>query len=330
MQRKTRVTMQDVARAAAVTPQTVSRAFRNAPDISAETREKVLKIAGELNYVMNNAAGSLRSGQNKLIVVVYDNLVNVYFSIMIDYLQICLRERGYAVLALSVRQARLDRDAYCFAVSHNAAGIITFIEPDEEIGELVKSLELPVLLVGRRTKIANVDYLRTDDEAGGELAAAYLAEAGAEKLAYITVDTSVSCAYDRYKGFQRELLRRGLGEPVVVEAYSAPLEERLLEFFKDADKAPDGIFCFNDMLAFDTLYVLKKNGLPRVRIVGYDCVQQELHIPNKITSVGSDKRAIAERAANIIMSRVEQRDLPVVNETFRVYLYNGTDRVTRL
>ena len=92
--KKSRVTIRDVARVARVTPQTVSRAIRNAPEVSAETREKVLKVAAELNYVKNNSASSLRCGNSKLIVIVYDHLVNIYFSIMIDYLQTCFREQN--------------------------------------------------------------------------------------------------------------------------------------------------------------------------------------------------------------------------------------------
>ena len=83
--KKSRVTIRDVALVARVTPQTVSRAIRNAPEVSAETREKILKVAAELNYVKNNSASSLRCGNSKLIVIVYDHLVNIYFSIMIDY-----------------------------------------------------------------------------------------------------------------------------------------------------------------------------------------------------------------------------------------------------
>lgn len=316
--------MTDVARAANVTPQTVSRAFRNTPDISPETRSRVLKIAAELNYVMNNTASCLRGGKANMIVVVYDNLVNVYFSIMIDYLQNCLRDRGYSVLVLSVHQAFLNRTAYQFAVSHNAAGIVTFIEPAPEISGLIREFSLPVLLVGRRTQVENVDCIRTDDEEGGRLAAECLAEKGAKRFAYVTVDISISCAYDRYKGFAEELERRGFEKPPVIDAYTAPLEETIAAIFKDADKAPDGIFCFNDMLAFDTMYVIEKNGLPHIDIVGYDCVQQELHIPSRITSIGTDKRALADRAAEIIISRVTNENESVLSETRGVFLYGGT------
>lgn len=109
MEKRARVTIKDVARVANVTPQTVSRALRNAPDISVSMRERILKIASDLDYVKNNTAISLRQGTSKLICVVYDNLVNVYFSIMTDFLQQSLRERGYSVLTLALRCGYLDR-----------------------------------------------------------------------------------------------------------------------------------------------------------------------------------------------------------------------------
>ena len=152
MEKKTRVTMIDVARAANVTPQTVSRAIRNAPEVSEETRERVLRIARELNYVKNNTASSLRGGNGKLIGVVYDNLMNVYYSITVDYLQRELRRRGYSLLAISLPAFKFGRETYEFALSHNVDGIISFLEPDGEIASLIKDFGVPVLLFVRRTE----------------------------------------------------------------------------------------------------------------------------------------------------------------------------------
>lgn len=321
MGKKTRATMADVARAANVTPQTVSRAFRNAPDISEETRERILEIAADLHYVMNNTASSLRGGSSRQIVIVYDNLINVYFSIMIDYIQSSLREKGYSILILSVADARFNRSAYEFAVSHYAAGIISFLEPDEEIGELVEGFGLPVLILGRRTEVKNIDYLRADDVEGGRLAAKRLIEKGARRLAYLTIDFTVSCACDRFRGFEEEALHYGLDAPIVVDAYSKPLESILNSLF--TENAPDGIFCFNDMLAFDVLYCIQKNGLPPVPVVGYDGVQQELHFPIDLISIGPDKRMLASRAAEMIISRIEMRKGKRRAETAEVFLFEG-------
>lgn len=312
--------MADVARAAKVTSQTVSRAFRNTPDISKETRDRILKVAEDLKYVMNTTASSLRVGNSHQIVIVYDNLVNVYFSIMIDYLQNALRARGYSIMVLSVSDAHLNRSAYEIAVSHNAAGIISFLEPDEEIGGLVDHFAIPILLLGRRTEIRNVGFLRTNDEKVGELAAKRLIAEGVRRFAYVTIDLAVSCATDRLFGFEEEIKKNG-GELTVLNAYEGSLEENLIKLFKNAETAPEGIFCFNDMLAFDVQYCIEKNALPSVKLVGCDCIQQELHIPNKLTSVGPDKQKLAIRAAEMIVSAVELPQGDRFAETADVFLF---------
>lgn len=323
MKKKTRVTMFDIAKEAHVTPQTVSRAFRNAPDISDETRSRILQIAADLNYVKNNTASSLRNGNSRLIAIVYDNLMNVYFSIMIDYLQRFLMQDGYSILAISVSELRLNGAAYKFALSHNAAGIVSFLEPNEEISALIGNYGIPVLLLGRRTPISAVDFLRTDDEEGGRRAARVLAEDGCKKLAFLSIDLSVSCAVDRYNGFSEELSSRGLGRPVVLNGYSVGWEEEFIARFRDPATAPDGIFCFNDMLAFSALYIIEKYGLPKVKIVGFDCVQEEIYIPKRLTSVGVDKQKMAQRAAQIIVSRVEGGHAPRFEESMGVSVIGG-------
>ena len=197
-----RVTIKDVAKAANVTPQTVSRAMRNAPDISVETRDRILEIAAKLNYVKNSTASALRSGSTRLIAVIFDNLRNVYFSIMADYIQFCLKERGYTMLTLSQQKAKLDEESYMTAASHNVDGIITFIEPENEITSLIEKYKVPVLLFGRRTEVSGVDYVYTDDEKGGALAAEKLIGSNCKKLLMISEVLSLTCAYDRFCGFK--------------------------------------------------------------------------------------------------------------------------------
>lgn len=319
--KKGRVTVRDVARAAQVTPQTVSRAIRNAPEISAETRERVLKIAADLNYVKNSTASSLRYGNSRVIVIIYDHLVNVYFSIMIDYLQACFKERNYSILMLSVIEHRLNASAYEFAVSHDAAGIVSFLEPDDEIASMLEGFGIPVLLFGRRTEMRSVDYIRTDDVKGGRLAARRLMERGCKRFLYLSIEMSASCAYDRFRGFAEELSAAG-HEAVAMEMFG-DWEDRFLALFSDSSTPLDGVFCFSDMLAFEVLFLLQKNGISGVRVVGFDNVQEEVRIPNRLVSVGTDKRAMAERAAGVLVSRIEKGNVARVTETFDVFLREG-------
>lgn len=307
-----------------VTPQTVSRALRDAPDIAQSTKTRVLEIASNLNYVKNSTASALRRGSTRLIGVIYDNLINLYFSVMTDFIQFCLKERGYSMLTISVRSFHLNEEAYMAAVSHNVDGIISFLEPDEELTELIKSYNVPVLLFGRRTNVKRIDCIHTDDEAGGRLAAARLADDGCKNAVCITEALELTCAYDRYHGFEEELKRRGISKPRIVNPNVPGLEQQLLSLMKSPEGFPDGIFCFNDMLAFETLYFIEKNNLPSVKVIGYDNVQQEIHIPRRLTTVGTDKLALAKRATEMIISKVETGDTNRAIEKKGVFLVEGT------
>ena len=324
MERKARVTIKDVARIAMVTPQTVSRALRDAPDIAESTKTRVLEIASNLNYVKNSTASALRRGSTRLIGIIYDNLINLYFSVMTAFIQFCLKERGYSMLYISVRSFHLNEEAYMAAVSHNVDGIISFLEPDEELTELIKSYNVPVLLFGRRTNVKRIDCIHTDDEEGGRLAAARLADDGCKNAVCITEALELTCAYDRYHGFEEELKRRGISKPRIVNPNVPGLEQQLLSLMKSPEGFPDGIFCFNDMLAFETLYFIEKNNLPSVKVIGYDNVQQEIHIPRRLTTVGTDKLALAKRATEMIISKVETGDTNRAIEKKGVFLVEGT------
>ena len=299
--------------------------MRNAPDISLETRERILEIAAKLNYVKNSTASALRSGSTRLIAVVFDNLRNVFFSIMADYIQFCLKERGYTMLTLSQPKAMLDEEAYMTAASHNVDGIISFIEPEDEISSLIEKYNVPVLLFGRRTEIAGVDYVYTDDVKGGMLAAKKLIEADCRKLLMISEVLSLTCAYDRFQGFKTELEANGLKPDLLIRS-GLDIEvfgEKISELGKNSDY-PDGIFCFNDMIAFETLFYIEKYNLPSVKIVGYDNIQEEIKIPKRLTSVGTDKLKLCERAVSVLLNKIENGCTFTQREKADVFLADGT------
>lgn len=324
MAAKERVTIKDVAKAANVTPQTVSRAMRNAPDISIETRDRILKIAADLNYVKNSTASALRSGSTRLIAVIFNNLKNVYFSIMADYIQFCLKERGYTMLTLSQQKSKLDKEAYMTAASHNVDGIISFIEPEDEISSLIEKYQVPVLLFGRRTEISGVDYVCTDDEKGGALAAERLIKAGCKKLLVISEVLTLTCAYDRFCGFKSVIEKNGLECDLLIRS-GLEIDEfgEKIELLEKENRYPDGIFCFNDMIAFETLFYIEKYNLPAAKIVGYDNIQEDIKIPKRLTTVGTDKLKLCESAVSTLLKRVEGDCVCVQKEKADVFLQEG-------
>lgn len=259
-----RVTIKDIAAAAGITPQAVSRALRGESDISEKTKLRVREIAEKLNYVGNSSARALRYGTSRMIAVVYDNPVNLYFSFMTAYLHECLKARGYSMLMMVEPVRRLSAELYLSVLSGNVDGILSFLEPDKEVGKLIDDYGVPVVLVGRRSDVRNVDCIYTDDEKGGRLAAAYLAETGARKIAYFSEGLDLTCAQDRFRGFRTELSRRGLfDESLCFFPEEGGPEERLKRFL-DSGKKFDGLFCFSDFLPMKP-FVCLQSGESRFR-----------------------------------------------------------------
>ena len=323
MKKKARVTIKDVAKMANVTPQTVSRAFRDAPDISEKTRNEILRIATELGYIKNISATSLRYGTSRLVAVIYDNQINLYFSIMLEYVQSALRAQGYSMLMISCRDRRLTKEAYLSALSHNVGGVFSFLEPEEGIEALIESYGVPVLLFGRRTEVKNMDCIYTDDLEGGRLVARKFIEKGCRHIGYVTESFEISCVRDRYVGFEEVLKANGLDTSFVIDTGMVDLEDRVVALYKNGE-TPDGIFCFNDMLAFEVLYILEQNGLPPTKVIGYDDLQREVRLPRRLTTVGTDKAAMAKKATDMMIFRMQNGDGAYAKQIENVVLVEGS------
>lgn len=301
--KKARTTIKDIAKLANVTPQAVSRALRDAPDISVATKARILEIATQLNYCKNTTASALRSGYSHSVAVVYDELKNVYYSIMIDFLQSCLEARGFSVLTLSYRYSYLTKETYLNAISHNVDGVISFLDPKEEIEDLINNYHVPVLLFGRYTDIKNMDCVYMDDKRGGRLAAERFLQKGCKKPLVVTLPDELICVQERIEGFAECWKEHGVTHMQVCRK-NERFQKEFLAHFESAENAPDCIFCFNDMLAFEVLAMLSANGLPIPPVIGYDDIQEQIPLPHRLTTIGMDKYLMAEKGVQMLLDRV--------------------------
>ena len=98
-------TSRDIAELAGVSQATVSRALRNSPLVRPETRERIQKIARELNYFVNRNAAGLRTHQsNTIALLVFDETegkdaqINPFFLSMLGYITRAAAGLGYDIL----------------------------------------------------------------------------------------------------------------------------------------------------------------------------------------------------------------------------------------
>ena len=135
------ITIRDIAKKCGVGVSTVSRALNNHPDINPETKEMILKVMSEYNYVPNNSARNLKRSDAKAIAVLVKGMDNMFFNNMISILEEKARKKKYSCIIERVEEKASEVDAAIEIVKEKRLrGIIflggNFIHPKEKLEQI--------------------------------------------------------------------------------------------------------------------------------------------------------------------------------------------------
>ena len=130
--------------------------------------------------------------------------------------------------------------------------------------------------------------------------------------------TNLTDVLNGYEGFYDEIKEAGVNKDLLLVLGRESLKVLLPKYLKEHEV--DGIFAFNDMLAYETLNVLKKENRKDIRVVGFDNIQELFNFPIKISTIGSDKKAMAKIAVNVLLEKIENKDERLEHHIFDVFL----------
>lgn len=307
MKTKGNVRLIDIAKEVGCTVNTVSRALRDKDDIGEKTKLKVREAAKRLGYIPNSLASSLRSGFSYTVAIVFENLVNPYYMIMTDKLLHRLESLGYATLIFAVHDYLFKLDALSRILSRKVDGIITFLEPTEEVVDLCKKNNIALLLLGRKNTKLKIDSIATNDYSGGFIAGELLIEKGVKNVGYIGAPEAIECSVRRKNGLIDAFLKHNLGynEENIRFMNGRSIQQEIDVLLKNGT---DGIFFFNDLMAFEGMkYLRSKNyDIPgQIKVVGYDDIANEFPVPFNLTTVSSDKDLIVNSAVDLLYKKMQ-------------------------
>ncbi len=306
-----RVKLKDIAERAGISINSVSRALKNGSNISETTKKKVKEIANEMGYVPDIHAQSLRGDNLKVIAIVYDNIINPYYPIMIRLINKILIKNGYEAMIFVDHHAlgHLSDVLVKNIVSYRVAGIITFLAPTLEASKMIKNNKIPIVLIGRDGSEVGISSIYSDDYSGGKIAAQELINKGGKNFAYITEHEELEINNLRLSGFKDELESQGFSlnnERIVIARLQNA--EDLFEKVIEKDKTIDSIFCFSDLIAFQVIQRLNKLKISvpdDINIVGFDNLATYFPYPFKLSSVDGDKNEIVHAALKIIFNQIK-------------------------
>lgn len=311
-----KVTLKDIANKAELSINTISRALKNKEDIAPATREYIQTLAKEMGYVGNSIAGSLRSGHTRTIAVIVGDVANPHFGIMVKDIENAARKHNYTIIVINTEESNeLEERAIRTAISKNVDGIIICpAQSSVENMRFMKKNGIPFVLIGRRFQDeTDFDYVICNDEKGGYLATKHLLDIGHKRILFLNGPRRISSAQERYLGYIKAHEEAGVPiDPDLVKEVgleSGDVWDKVRTMVEN--KSFTGIFAFNDVIAWEAMYILQKMGcrIPEeYAIIGFDNIHSRMFVPFPVSSISSSKGMMARRALEILLHKINEPD----------------------
>jgi LacI family transcriptional regulator len=313
MTRRGRLTIREVAEAAGVSTQTVSRVINDRPDVAPDTYERVQRVIAATGYAPNMLARGLTQGRTNVLGVVAYGLEYVGPSRILTGIDEAAADLGYSIsLDLIHRPETGDVDRLLNSLFARQVDGIVWAIP--EVGgnrtwshARSPGLLAPVVLVGGMAGGSSLPSVCIDNHAIGELATRHLVAGGARSVGIVTGPLTWWEAHQRLLGWRETLRAHGLAadDARLVEGdWTAESGEHGLYELLRRRPEIDSVFASNDQMALGILHAAHRLGrrVPDdLAVVGVDDIAEGSHFWPPLTTVHQplrDAGAIAVQEAD--------------------------------
>ena len=257
-----RLTIKEVARAAGVSTQTVSRVLNNRPDVAPETFDRVQQIIEDTGYSPNMLARSLTQGRSHNLGVVAYGLDYFGPSRVLTGIEQQAAEMGYAISLNLIHAPETDDVDRLLnnLVSRQVDGIIWAIPQVGNNRAWARTMRpdfpVPVVLVGGMDSQTALPSIAIDNRAIGRIATEHILAGGARRIAIVTGPLTWWEAQEREIGWRETVAAHGVvveDRHVAIGDWTANSGENALNDLLDRDPGLDAIFASNDQMALGIL-----------------------------------------------------------------------------
>jgi DNA-binding LacI/PurR family transcriptional regulator len=305
----------DVAAAAGVSHQTVSRFLNGDPSVRPASRERIEEAVASLGYRPNAAARALASRHTRTIGLMTVGLPLYGPSSTTHGFNHAARAAGWDVSIAALEQVGADdvRHAVDALLGQDVQALVV-VAPTPEVAAVLAGVPLEVPLVTTvPSGIPDAVAVGIDHRAAAAAAVAHLAELGHREIVHVAGPEDWIEAQERERGWREECARRGLTAPEVLRGdwtagAGAVIGRRLA-----AAGAPPAIFSANDQTALGLLAGFAESGVrvpEDVSIVGFDDIPEAAYFVPPLTTVRQDFGALGERLMHRLADLLDDRGDP--------------------
>lgn len=264
------IKMKDIAKIVGVSEATVSRALNNRKDVSKKTRERVLQVIKEYDYVPNSVARSLFTSTSTVVGVIVPDLINPYFPEIIQTIDTTLSEFGYNVMLFNTLNSDHIENQHIRTISSLQLSGLIIIAPNIHSKKFT-SLKIPIITIDGILD-DKIPFVTSDFYNGARLAVKKLLENKCDNLVHVAGPLFYYSSFERYNGFIDQCKKND----VVYDTIQTNLNTDdyiLIKNYFDNNRNVNGVFAANDSIAFTCIKAFSELNIniPNdVMIIGYD------------------------------------------------------------
>ncbi len=311
-----KITIKDVAKAAGVSTATVSNALNDAEVINKETKERVLRIAREMNYVPNMSGRMLKVGKSNMIGFISSSFTGPYFSELIETMQSECEERGYGLMFIYTQKPQIIRN---YVFGGGLDGVFLF-EGEERFGEedvkRMESQKIKGIFFDRDIEGKHIGSITFNSYAAAYQLTENVIAQGHENIVFIEGPDDVQDSICRKMAFQDAMKAHGLpwGEEQVIHGFFTEqvTYEAVLQMTQEGRKMPQAFIAGNDSSAMGCIRALRELGYQvpgDISVAGFDDIELARYFEPSLTTVRMPIDVQGRMAVRMMLSMIEGRSI---------------------
>ena len=310
-------TIKDVAKAAGVSPATVSRVMNGTANVDSDKRLRVERAIRETGFEPNKLARALFKKSSGLIGLIVPNIENPFFNELARVIEEKAFDGGLHILLCSSGNDTNKEQANIRMLGQmNADGVI-LITNGSHTGRMIDTCKMPVIVVDRHlVGCGEIAYIEADHYKGGRMAAQHLVDCGCRSIVCLRGPQEYTSGLLRFRGYQDVCRENGLEEQYVDCRYNFESGLAAAREMLERYHGFDGVVAANDMVAISTYKVLFEKGIrvpEDVQLIGFDDIRFSNLISPELTTIRQPIEEMGKRAVEIIFQRAAGKKIQEEN-----------------
>jgi DNA-binding LacI/PurR family transcriptional regulator len=311
-----RATIKQVAKAAGVSTQTVSRVINDRPDVSRETRVRIQQIIQDLDYQPSALARSLIQQRSFTLGVVTAGLKFIGPSRTLNGITSKAEELGYALLLEELPRFETEniKPLLQNLLARHVDGIVWAVPQVGDnrrwLDDVLKAVPVPVVFLAMQPR-AGVATVCVDNYSGGDLAIQHLLAQGRRKIGHISGPLDWWEAHQRKQAWQETMAKAGaqVGDRQCSEGnWSSSSGEAAFVQLLQSYPEMDAVFVGNDQMALGVLQSANRRGMNvpgALAVVGFDNIAESAYFWPALTTISQDQQELGCRAVQELVNQIE-------------------------